>query len=180
MIDADWAGSCLSAVSITGITAPASPAIIIENTMDMVSTRGMPIEPDHRYTTSPVVIPTTRPLIMPARISLVATRSQLRARISRRASPRMVTARACDPVLPDCPATTGRKIARAVKRAIVSSNSPTTEAARKAVTRLICSHGSRLRMANVVFDRARSSRPAPTIAWIASLASCWAADTSAS
>ena len=55
----------------------------------------------------------------------------------------MVTASACAPVLPDWPATTGSRIARAVNCAMVSSKRPTTKEARKAVSRLICSHGRR-------------------------------------
>ncbi len=63
---------------------------------------------------------------------------------SRSASPRIVTANAWAPVFPDWPATTGNSPARAVKRAMVSSKRPTTEAAKNAVARLICSQGEPL------------------------------------
>jgi hypothetical protein len=55
-------------------------------------------------------------------------------------------------VLPVCPAITGRNTARITSLPSVSSNSPTTAAATKAVSRLICSHGwrsSRLRLSGV-------------------------------
>ncbi len=91
----------------------------------------------------------------------------------------MVTASACAPALPDWPATTGNKTASAVNLAIVLSNSPTTAAARKAVARLICSHGSRLTTANQVRDNARSSLLAPTMVWISRLASSCTAVSSA-
>ena len=87
----------------------------------------------------------------------------------------MVTARAWAPELPDWPATTGRRMARAVTFSMVSSKRPTTDAARKAVPRLIWSHGSRLRTANSGGDNARSSLLAPTMVWMSALASLSAA-----
>ena len=63
--------------------------------------------------------------------------------------------------------------------AIVPSNNPTTAAARKAVSRLICSQGRRLITAKRGDDSARSSRLAPTIVWMSTLDSCSMADTMA-
>ncbi len=70
--------------------------------------------------------------------------------------------------------------ASAVNRAIVDSNIPTTAAARNAVTRLISSHGSRLRTANITGESARSCRLAPTIACMSDAASSCAVDASVS
>ena len=91
----------------------------------------------------------------------------------------MVTASACAPVLPDCPATTGMSTASAVKRAMVSSKRPTTEAARNAVSRFTCSQGRRFLTAKSGLERARSSRLAPTIVCTSTLEACSTAETSA-
>ena len=116
-----------------------------------------------------------RPLSRPTRTSLNMTTNQWRMVISRRARPRMVTARAWAPALPDWPATTGSRMASAVTWAMVFSNRPTTAAARKAVSRLTCSQGMRFFTANRGLDRARSSRLTPTMVWIsAELSSCTA------
>ena len=69
----------------------------------------------------------------PAPTALSVTRSQCLVVISRKVNPRIATARACAPVLPDWPAAMGSKIAKAVNLAMVASNAPTTAAARKAV-----------------------------------------------
>ena len=61
------------------------------------------------------------------------------------AMPRTMTVSVCVAALPPMPATTGMNTASALQRAMVPSNSATTEAAMNAVTRLTCSHGSRLR-----------------------------------
>ena len=90
----------------------------------------------------------------------------------------MVTASACAPALPDCPATTGSSTASAVNFAIVSENNPTTDAARKAVSRLICSQGRRFFTANQGRESARSSGLAPTMVWMSRLVSCSTADIS--
>ena len=101
--------------------------------------------------------------MIPIFSSFDSTFRQLRMLISRSASPRMVTARACAPALPDWPATIGSRIARAVNWAIVDSNTPTTDAARKAVNRLMCSQGKRFLTAKFADDSARSSGLTPTI-----------------
>ena len=68
----------------------------------------------HTSTPKEVVSATATPLNAPTFISLKQTRSHWRVRISRSASPRIVTASAWAPVLPDCPATTGNNTASAV------------------------------------------------------------------
>jgi hypothetical protein len=92
----------------------------------------------------------------------------------------MTTAIACAPVLPPCPATTGSNTASAVTSAIVSSKMPTTAAARKAVARLMTSHGSRLRTTTSTGESAFSSRPAPTIFCMSASASACTARSAAS
>ena len=92
-----------------------------------------------------------------------------RVPISRSHRPRIVTASAWAPALPLCPATTGSRIARAVMRAMMSSNMPTTATARNAVSRLMCSQGKRWRTANQGLESASSSPP-PTIFWISARA----------
>ena len=44
-IDEDWAGSCRRAVRIIGITAPESPAIVIEITIEIPITSVSPADP---------------------------------------------------------------------------------------------------------------------------------------
>ena len=83
------------------------------------------------------------------------------------------------PLLPDCPATTGSRMASAVNLAMVPSKMPTTNAARNAVARLISSHGNRCRTANDTRDSARSSLLTPTIVCMLIVASASAAATSA-
>ncbi len=107
----------------------------------------------------------------PVIASFSTTRGQWRSEISRSTSPRIVTASACAPVLPDWPATTGISTASAVNLAMSPSNEPTTAAARNAVTRLICSQGRRLRTAKSAGESARSSLLAPTIVARSSLLS---------
>ena len=63
--------------------------------------------------------------------------------------------------LPPMPATIGMKTASAVACWIVPSNAATTDAARKAVTRLTPSHGSRLRRASKAGVSTRSSPETP-------------------
>ena len=87
----------------------------------------------------------------------------------------MTTARDWAPVFPDCPATTGSKTARAVNRAMVLSNIPTTNAARKAVNRFSCNQGNRFLTENHTGESARSSLFAPTIVSRSALASSWLA-----
>ena len=144
----DCAGSWPSRVSAIGMTAPARPAMTMDSTMAIQITSARPEFPLQSSTPMPVVAAIASPLMMPTRISLNSTRNQWRVEISRSARPRIVTASAWAPALPDCPATTGNSTASAVNCAIVDSNSPTTAAARNAVARLICSHGKRLRTAN--------------------------------
>ena len=62
---------------------------------------------------------------------------------------------------------------------IVPWNSPTTDAARNAVARLISSHGSRCRTAKLTRESAVSSLLAPTIVWMSDDASASAAARSA-
>ena len=81
-------------------------------------------------------------------------------------------------MFPDCPATTGSNTASAVNWAIVASKIPTTEAARNAVARLICNHGSRLLTAKPTLDSARSSLPAPVMLTRSALSSVSTAETS--
>ena len=163
MIDDDWAGSCRSAVRTIGIAAPARPAATIDRTIERPITRVSPGERLHKKTAAAVETATARPFEERDPGLLARHPSHWRTRTSRRKRPRMVTANACAPVFPDCPATTGKRTARAVKRAMVPSNNPTTEAARKAVRRLTSSHGSRLRTAKPTGERARSSLLAPTM-----------------
>ena len=121
------------------------------------------------YTPIPVVSATAMPLTRPVSASLPSTTGHWRRLISRSTRPRIVTASACAPALPDCPATTGSSTASAVNCEMTPSNRPTTAAARKAVSRLICSHGRRLRTANAGVDSARSSGLAPTMVWMSRL-----------
>ena len=108
-MEEDWAGSCPITVSMIGIAAPATPAMIIESTIDAAMIRARPQEPLHTSTPTEVVSATTTPFQKPTFVSLNTTRGHCATRISRSARPRMVTARAWAPVLPDCPATTGRE-----------------------------------------------------------------------
>src|SRR6266550_5675349 len=178
-IDDDCAGSCPSAFMMSGIDAPASPAMSIAITIALPITKVRPGDWLQMNTPIIVVPAIARPLRIPTPASLTMSRGQCWRRISRRASPRMVTASACIPLLPDCPATTGMSTARAVYFAIVPSNSPTTNAARNAVARLISSHGSRWRTANDTRESARSSLLTPTIVCMLIVASASAASTSA-
>ena len=104
--------------------APATPAMTMDNTMAIQITRARPEFPLQSSTPTPVVSAIASPLMMPTRISLKSTRNQWRVEISRSARPRIVTASACAPALPDCPATTGNSTASAVNCAIVDSNKP--------------------------------------------------------
>lgn len=113
-IDEDWAGSWPIAVRKSGIAAPNIPAIAMERIMDTPITPASPTDPLQTQTPSAVVSAMAMPFQKPVDVSLKMTRGYCRARISRRASPRMVTARACAPVFPDWPATTGNSTARAV------------------------------------------------------------------
>ena len=108
-MEEDWAGSCPITVSMIGIAAPATPAMIIESTIDAAMIRARPQEPLDTSTPTEVVSATTTPFQKPTFVSLNTTRGHCATRISRSARPRMVTARAWAPVLPDCPATTGRE-----------------------------------------------------------------------
>ena len=136
------------------------------STIEIMITSTRPVDRLQRYTPMPQVTATSIPCPRPTPASFNVTPSHWRGVISRSTSPRIVTARACAPELPDCPATTGSNTASAVYLAIVDSKRPTTAAARNAVSRLICSQGSRLRTANSGGDRARSSGLAPLIIWM--------------
>ena len=124
--------------------------------------------------TSAIAAPLTTPTIS----SLVPSLRHCEILTSRSARPRIVTASAWLPLFPDCPATTGSSTASAVTWAMVPSKIPTTAAARKAVTRLMNSQGSRLRTENIGLLRARSSRPTPTMACRSVVASSSAAEVS--
>jgi len=125
------------------IAAPETPAITMARTIAMPITSVSPSDWLQMKTPTIVVVATAAPFKMPTPASFTMRRGQWERRTSRSASPRIVTASACMPLFPDWPATTGRRIASAVNLAIVPSKSPTVNAARKAVARLISSQGSR-------------------------------------
>src|SRR5690606_8215390 len=114
MIDEAVAGSRPLAVSSTGIMAPAVAASTIEITIEMPMISANAELPLNRSTGTAVTTATTTPLAKDALASLNNNGGQWRARISRSARARQVTAKACAPVLPDCPATIGNKTASAV------------------------------------------------------------------
>jgi hypothetical protein len=137
IMDDDEAGSCPKDCKIIGMSAPEKPAMAMDNIMEIPITTASPNEEAQKKTIIDVVKATATPLIAPTRISFLATINHWPMPISLNANPLIVTARACEPVFPDWPATTGRNTAKTVILEIVSSNIATTDAARNAVARFI-------------------------------------------
>ena len=98
--------------------------------------------------TSAATTPSTTPLPSPIAASLSSALRALAHDSSPSASPRTMTVSVWVAALPPMPATIGMKTASAVAWLIVPSNAATTDAATKAVTRLMPSHGRRLRSAS--------------------------------
>src|SRR5439155_6021603 len=113
-IDDDCAGSWRSPLRISGTAAPAMPASVIAISIARPITTASPSDRLQRTTPSVVVSATANPLRRPTPSSFVRMRGHCESRNSRRASPRIVTARACMPLFPVWPATTGMRTASAV------------------------------------------------------------------
>ena len=102
-------------------TDPSTPATSLNALMAPPRTTPRNGFPFQAQATSPANKPIVSPLAIPTKVSLDTTERAFFQLISPSASPRTVTVRACVPEFPPMPATTGRKMARMGKAAIVGS-----------------------------------------------------------
>ncbi len=163
------AGSRPKRFSVRGIIAPDRPLAMHEVTIARKTTKASSSgwvccwPTAVTYMPAAAKRPTPTPFRSPRPVSLLTSLRSAPGFSSPSVMPRSVTASAWQPVLPDCPASTGRKSARITSRSSVSWNAPTTAAARNAVSRLSCSHGWRiLRLRGNEVAR-RSSFSTPTM-----------------
>src|ERR1700674_745384 len=143
------AGSAPRRFRASGTKAPEMPLtaqlpIIARNTATpSMNACGDSWESASRYMAMPHRSPVTAPLSKPSIASLDMSDAPPPLRMAFRVMPRTVTASAWQPVLPDCPASTGRNVARITSRSTVPWKTATTPPAANAVSRLMSSHGWR-------------------------------------
>src|SRR5690606_2307597 len=100
-IEDDCAGSWPMARNTSGTPAPATPAMVIDNTIADPITRHRPADPLQNHTPAIVTTAMASPFNSPTDDSFTTTGSHWRMLISCSVRPRMVTASDCAPVLPD-------------------------------------------------------------------------------